>query len=299
MTIDAPLDPLERALADVASRIEITDLDGFTSATVVAAQRARADARRRRRFVLIQGGRPRQLLAAAAAIVVLLSATLAVPKSRDAIADLFGIEGLRIRTGDVTTTAAQTSTTIGSSSTSFSVPSSSVPSVTTPAEFDAAAVGNALALGSQVPLDAARAALPSLRQLDSVYGPPDAIYVGNRPTGLVSFVWRARPGLAGSSTAPSVGLVVQQYPSSYDLGFFEKTLGQGTRAVQVEVEGRRGYWIDGQPHSIGYVDARGQVLNDTIRWATNALVWAGGGVTYRIESTLTQADAMGLVAGLR
>jgi hypothetical protein len=171
--------------------------------------------------------------------------------------------------------------------------------VTAAAPFDAAAVGRELALGSPVSLDAARAALPTLRQLDSPHGPPDAIYLSSRPTGLVSFVWRARPGLAGSVTAPSVGLVVQQYPSTADLGFFQKSLGQGTRAVEVAVEGKRGYWIDGQPHSIAYIDARNQFISDTVRWATNALVWAGDGVTYRVESSLTQAEAVALVGGLR
>jgi hypothetical protein len=300
MSIDAPIDPLEQALADLASRIEVTDLDGFTTATMAQAQRARAEkTARRRAFVVLRGGRPRQLLAAAAAIVVLLSALLAVPKSRDAIADLFGVDGLRIRTGDVPTTIAPSSTTATTATSTTSSTSSSTPPVTTGAPFDTAAVGNALNLGSPVTLDAAKAALPSLRQLESAYGPPDAIYLGTRPAGLVTFVWRARPGLAESVTAPGVGLVVQQYPSTGDIGFLEKTLGPGTRAAQVTVEGRRGYWIDGQPHSIGYVDARNQYVNDAVRWATNALVWAGNSVTYRIESSLTQAEAMALVPMLR
>jgi hypothetical protein len=295
MTIDAPMDPLERALADVASRIDVADVDGFTATTMAAVQRARAGARRRPHLVLIRGGRSRLLLAAAAAIVVLLSAVLAVPTSRDAIADLFGIEGLQIRTDDVPATDGPPSTTT-TSSTSSSIASN--PAVTAASPFDAAAVGNALALGAPVSLDAARAALPALRQLDSVHGPPDAIYLGTRPAGIVTFVWRARPGLPESVTAPGVGLVVQQYPST-DVGFIEKSLGPGARAALVTVEGKRGYWIDGQPHSIAYVDARGQYLSDTVRWATNALIWAGNGVTYRIESSLTQAEALALVAALR
>jgi hypothetical protein len=295
MTIDAPIDPLERALADLAARIDVDDLDGFTAATMTRVRRGRDDAGRRRSFVVLPGLDRRQLVAIAAALIVVVSALLAVPRSRDAIADLLGIEGLRISTEEGPPLSAPTSTAPPSSQSS----PPTTPSVTAAAPFDAAAVGRELALGSPVSLDAARAALPTLRQLDSPHGPPDAIYLSSRPTGLVSFVWRARPGLAGSVTAPSVGLVVQQYPSTADLGFFQKSLGQGTRAVEVAVEGKRGYWIDGQPHSIAYIDARNQFISDTVRWATNALVWAGDGVTYRVESSLTQAEAVALVGGLR
>jgi hypothetical protein len=38
----------------------------------------------------------------------------------------------------------------------------------------------------------------------------------------------------------------------------------------------RGYWVDGGPHSIAYVDASGQFLADTVRWSSGALVWATG-----------------------
>ena len=166
-------------------------------------------------------------------------------------------------------------------------------------EFDAAAVGRDLKLGSPVSLAAAHAALPRLRELASAYGAPDAIYLGTRPAALVTFVWRTRPGLPGSTNAPTVGLLVQQYPSTGDNGFFAKTVSGDARVREVVVEGKRGYWIDGGAHSIAYVDAQNAFLDDTVRWATNALVWANSGVTYRIESSLTQDEAAALVALLR
>ena len=238
--------------------------------------------------------RARQLLAVAAVILLVVSAVLAVPRSRDAIADLLGIEGLRIRTeqSPSTTAVPASSTTPGSSSTS-----AVTATVTGGVDFDAAAVGRDLELGSEVSLAAARAALPALRELVSSYGPPDAIYRSDRPANLVSFVWRARPGLVGSTTAPTVGLLVQQYPSKADVGFILKTLG-AARARELVVEGQRGFWIDGEPHSIGYVDAGNAYVEDTVRWASNALVWASDGVTYRIESSLTQGQVVSLVASL-
>jgi hypothetical protein len=144
----------------------------------------------------------------------------------------------------------------------------------------------------------ARSALPALRELTSSYGPPDAIYLGTQPPGLVTFVWRARADLPGSTSAPSVGLIVQQYRSSGDGVFFGKGVSGGSAVHEVVVEGKRGYWIDGAPHSIAYFDAQNNYVEDTVRWASNALVWATNGVTYRIESSLTQEQATALVASL-
>jgi hypothetical protein len=54
MTINSPIDPLEAALFDLASRIDISDSDAFTAATMVRVQRARDDQRRRRTFSIIR-----------------------------------------------------------------------------------------------------------------------------------------------------------------------------------------------------------------------------------------------------
>jgi len=295
MTINSPIDPLEAALFDLASRIDISDSDAFTAATMVRVQRARDDQRRRRTFSIIQGSRSRQLLAVAAAILVLLSAVLAVPRSRDAVADLLGIEGLRIRTGD-----GPTPTTLPVASIPPSTTGSTTTVTTVSGAFDALAVGRDLKLGTEVSMAAARTALPRLRELtSSPYGPPDAIYLAGRPLNMVTFVWRARPELPGSTNAPTVGLVIQQYPSSGDGVFAGKTVTQGAQLREVVVEGKKGYWIDGAPHSIAYFDAQGTYIEDTVRWATNALVWANTGVTYRIESSLTQEQASALVTSLR
>ena len=123
--------------------------------------------------------------------------------------------------------------------------------------------------------------------------------VDNSSAVLVTFVWRARPELPGSASAPSVGLVVQQYRSSTDGIFVGKTVTPGSAVREIVVEGKRGYWIDGAPHSIAYFDAQNSYIEDTVRWATNALVWAGNGITYRIESSLAQDQATALVASLR
>ena len=298
MSIDTPIDPVELALRDVASRIDVTDVDGFTAATMARVQRGRDDARRRNVVPFFRGGH-RQLLAVAAAIILAMAAVLVVPDSRDAVGDLLGIDGLRIELDEpdpsITPPTAPSPTASADSSTTVT----SVAPPTVGGDFDANAVGRAFALGSPTTLSATRTALPELRELASAYGPPDAIYLNSRPAGLVSFVWRARPGLAGSPTAPTVGLVVQQYRGTGGMDYFQKIVGGTSRVREVVVENRRGYWVDGEPHSIGYVDPSGAFVNDTVRWASNALVWANNGITYRIESSLTEAEATALVSGLR
>jgi hypothetical protein len=295
MTVHSPIDPLESALTDLVARVEITDVDAFTAATMVKVRRGRDDARRRRSFSVVRGSNARQVLAVAAAILLVVTAVLAVPRSRDAIADLLGIDGLRIRTGEgpIPTSTSVPAASSTASSTSAATGSSSTVGT---GGFDAVAVGRDLKLGSQVSMSDARNALPALRELNSAYGPPDAIYRGERPAGLVSFVWRARPDLPGSTFAPSVGLVVQQYRSSTGDIFPGKTVTPGSTVREIVVEGKKGYWIDGAPHSIAYFDAQGSYIEDTVRWASNALVWAANGVTHRIESSLTQEEAVALVA---
>jgi hypothetical protein len=69
----------------------------------------------------------------------------------------------------------------------------------------------------------------------------------------------ARPELPGSTNAPTVGLVIQQYPSSGDGVFAGKTVSAGAQLREVVVEGKKGYWIDGGAHSIAYFRRAGHL----------------------------------------
>jgi hypothetical protein len=72
---------------------------------------------------------------------------------------------------------------------------------------------------------------------------------------------------------------------------------QGTTAQEVSVNGDPGWWIAGKPHMVivrvGDTDYPMQ-----LRMAANTLIWEHGGVTYRIESGLSKADAFRIAAGL-
>ena len=58
-----------------------------------------------------------------------------------------------------------------------------------------------------------------------------------------------------------------------------------TRLVPVRVGSEPGYWIEG-PHQLVLPDG------GTLRLGGGVLIWTRDGVTYRLESTLSKADAL-------
>jgi hypothetical protein len=68
----------------------------------------------------------------------------------------------------------------------------------------------------------------------------------------------------------------------------------GTTYEPVTVEGAQGFWISGEPHVIAYLEPDGDIRSETVRLAGNVLLWETGGVTYRIESTLSRAKAIAI-----
>ena len=65
-----------------------------------------------------------------------------------------------------------------------------------------------------------------------------------------------------------------------------KETSQGTRVIAVSVAGHAGYWVSGSPHRVGD------------RAAGNALIWADGPVTYRVESALGKTAAIEVGAAI-
>lgn len=119
---------------------------------------------------------------------------------------------------------------------------------------------------------------------DPLLGPPDAAYLDATKRGQVSLVWASRPDLP-ATLEPGVGLVMTQFRGSVDPGFFDKVLGSDTTVDSVGVSGHRGYWLSGAPHFFFYSGPGGEV-QDGRRWVGDALLWAEGPITYRLESAL-------------
>jgi hypothetical protein len=75
-------------------------------------------------------------------------------------------------------------------------------------------------------------------------------------------------------------------------GIFGKGIPPGTRIDEVKVNGGPGYWIEGDPHTIFYLDSRGQGRTETTRLASNVLLWEQNQLTLRIESALPKDQVL-------
>jgi hypothetical protein len=119
---------------------------------------------------------------------------------------------------------------------------------------------------------------------------PDRVYLGDRGT-----VWF----LYGEAERPR--LLVSQTPLSRVDGpaLAKKLAAAGTSVELVEVGGRPGAYLSGEPHFFFLVDADGQVVEDSARLARNVLLWDEGGIAYRLEGDFELDEALRLADDLR
>ena len=231
------------------------------------------------------------------ALVLALIAVLAIAAVASAIG--FALPGLRLVFGGpslsppptLAPTAPPRSTSVAPSSSAVRSPSPSVP---------AGSPGASLALGDPVELAALdEAAGFHVRwPQDPALGPPDAAYIDRTRAGQVSLVWGARPGLP-ATIEPGVGLVMTVFDGTVEDGFFTKAINEQTTVELVNVGDARGYWISGDPHMFFYQTRGGTFVDDHRRWVADALLWADGDLTYRLESPLGKDATIRLAASMR
>jgi hypothetical protein len=239
------------------------DLAGMVRARLETAARSGVPARTgrsaRTRADLLWRPAPRALLAAA--ILLLALAALAG-------ASVLGLPGLRLILGPAPVTA------------------SPPPSLGPSQPPGSAAPGAVMKLGGPVPLADldARAGFTVTLPSDPLLGAPDAAYLDPALSDQVALVWGSRPGLP-DTREPGVGLILTEFRGAVDDGFFSKALGGGTTAQPVLVHGQRAFWLTGDPHLLFYTGRDGFAY-DGRRWIGDALLWARGPITYRIETSL-------------
>lgn len=210
------------------------------------------------------------LLATASAAVLLLS-----PQTRAAVADRLGLPGLLLEY----------------------VPT--LPAPNQPPGAPRPDDGPALTLAEA----RTRVGFPILAPDLPELGEPDAVYVSSELAGgVVSLVYRER---AGIPTAPTTGaaLVVTQFLGAIQVqasptpDSFGKGIGPGTRVQALTVNGRQGYWIEGEAHVLA--SPRGGDPPRSLRLAGNTLVWEQGDLTLRLESALRRDQALRIAASVR
>lgn len=128
----------------------------------------------------------------------------------------------------------------------------------------------------------------------SELGVPAEVRVRRQSTVIVTLVYAPAGAIPPSSVDPSVGLLVSEYRGSGDTRFVQKLVGPDTKVVPVTVNGASGVWLEGSPHQMFLA---GQP--DDLRLATNTLLWETGSMTYRLEATISEADALRIAGTLR
>jgi hypothetical protein len=72
----------------------------------------------------------------------------------------------------------------------------------------------------------------------------------------------------------------------------KKLVGSKSVIEPVRVDGSRGLWLRGPPHTLTYVDQLGQFRERTVRIHGNVLLWTHGDLTLRLEGRLSKAEAL-------
>jgi len=250
---------LERSLTELGAGITWPAETDMTAPVRARIEGAPAAPRRRARRA-----RPAfRTLAYAAVVVALVAvATLATfPGVRTAVADFLGLGGVRIERGGGP--------------------------LPRPADE--------LNLGERVSLSEASERVDFDVLIPGELGEPDSVFLDPAVSGgQVALAYEAEPGLPAAPGTELGALVTQFVGSRADEDALKKvtTNDPGTRVVPVFVDGTQGLWISGEPHTIAYLEADGDIRTDTVRLAGNVLLWERDGVTLRLESRLSRSEAV-------
>jgi hypothetical protein len=171
----------------------------------------------------------------------------------------------------------------------------------TPSPLPPGPVGKRLGLGEQTTLEAARTQVKWKITVPQSLGQPDEVYLQQPPDGPVqgevTLVYAARPGIPASGQT-GVSVLITEVRGAVNQGVFGKMLGSEATLQEVQVNGHPGYWIAGKPHVFFFIDESGQFRNETMRLATNTLIFDNGGTVVRIEGDLTKAQALEIARSL-
>jgi len=210
---------------------------------------------------------------AAAAVLLSVATLLAYTPSRDAIAGWLNLHTTILRT----------------------------PNQPTPSPLPSGPLGECLGLGSPTTLDGARSQVRWKIEVPSSLGRPDAVYVKLPPTGPsggeVTLVYAQRPDIHAYGVT-GVSILVTEARGKTNEIYFQKMLGQDATLEPTTVNGHAGYWIAGSPHQFVFTDADGNIYSDTLRLATNTLIFDNNGTIVRIEGDMTKSQALEIASSL-
>ena len=197
--------------------------------------------------------RRRTLVLALAVLAVAIGAVLAVPGTRAAILEFFHLRGVTIQRVE------------------------ELPTVPLQRDF------NELFLGDRVTLAKARERADFDVIVPEALGEPDAVFFqDNPPGGMVSLVY-------GTPDEPRA--LFTQFRGRVDEVIYKK-VAAGTHIAALQIEGRPGYFLSGDPHEFSYFDRTGEYRQEIVRLAGNTLLWERGPLTLRLEADIDREEAV-------
>lgn len=207
-------------------------------------------------------------------VLVALATSLAVPASRTAIADFFGIEGIRIEFGQAD-------------------------DIDTPGTPES--IGGTLLLGERAPFEEVMRAAPFEVMLPgaSPVDVPDETWLNQRSGAtVVGMLWRAGDALPEIG-ATGVGMLLLEIESDDDdVIFVKKVAGSGEFDTAI-INDLPGYWIENGVLAVEPVEGLMlDLLDSGTRRSGNVLIWSDGTVTYRLETMLPKKDAVRIAESL-
>jgi len=212
-----------------------------------------------------------RLAFAAVAVLLILATVLAYTPSRDAIAAWINLHVGITKVQQLPTTSPLPSGTLGSE----------------------------LGLGLPTTLEQAQRQVRWKITVPTALGQPDAVYLRILPEGgEVSLVYGHVDDIPVAGET-GIAVLVTEVQGQVRRDFFQKMIGPDTTIEDVVVNGHAGYWISGNPHIFMFQDATGQPFPDTLRLATNTLIFADGGTITRIEAYTTKERAIQIAGSLQ
>ena len=200
---------------------------------------------------------PRVAAAGVAAALVVLGMALAIPQSRTALADLFGLSHVQVEKVAIP-------------------PDSERPPTLRPEDFAKLLTVEAAQRAANFPL--------RFPTYPDAIGGPDAVYLDQ----------------FGQDT-----LVILSYvEEGFDLyqsrlrGSFFKGVPEGV--VEVAIDGAPGLWVPEGGHGAAYLDPDDELIPGSERFVERGtLLWEEGGITYRLETSLSQEEAIRVAESLQ
>ena len=130
-------------------------------------------------------------------------------------------------------------------------------------------------------------------------GEPDGIFAQTAGDHAIAIlVYGRRPGIPVSSST-GVAVLITELRGSLETQLLGKGIPPGATVEELDVNGGRGVWIEGEPHQVFYRAPNGDILTDTVRLAGNVLLWEQDGLLMRIEAQVDREQALRIARSMR